>query len=563
MNREMKTSLEIELVSPSVWRPVVDSVFDKLTMEVRQRASSILWTMHNRHIGLTPQLAAGLAAVILQPYGPRYFTDAWDAVSDRLLNEVSGQQYSAGLVFSALPSYSVFRLAAPIVEEACNRIGFCCLLCQDEVDSRINDINYVPYISEVAAEIKRMAESNDNYFRLFWADRAMTLSAYSIRAFLRERAAVLPETDPTALALLLRLKTDVSKARPLSFHPQPLVQPLKHREINRVKEGGYSGVHMTRRLEDMGDILMSEFVNPPAVLADRLINNGYLALRRQPKREKLRDILVVGMMPGEVKSKLSVDFIKTCWLDFICRMGMLLVRGGRVRSEFRWLEGDALGRVHSCNFLLQDLPPEFSEIPVEGELNPAFRREFVTALGWLPQYMNNRAGFQPVDTTRPVMKVMKESRENNLESSRQWAYSVWKSQKENLLWSRVETGPGQREFLDSSARNGLDVQRFAFTHIMLFLPSRGRDKRQLSGAAHLGELYGGFGIGSGSNCSLSVTWVPERPVSQEPWAFDCRERVFSQLFSRHLDSKTLSPRRIAGKLVSTWRDYLIKELRND
>lgn len=563
----MKSTLEIKLVGPSVWQPVMDAVFEKLTPVMRQKASSILWTMHNRHIGITPQLAAGLAAMILQPHGSRYGTDAWEAVNDRLLKEVTGQQYSAGLVFSALPPYTVFRLAAPIAAEACARIGYSCLLCQDEVDSGINATNYVPYVSEVATEIKRMAESKDDYFRLFWADRAMTLSAYSIRAFLRERSTALPETDPTALALMLRLKSDVTKARPLSFHPQPMVQPLKHREISRVKEGGYSGVHMTRRLEDMGDILLSEFVNPPAVLADRLINNGYLALRRQPRREKLRDVLVVGMMPGEVKPKLSADFVKTCWLDFMSRMGMLLVQGGRVRSEFRWLEGDALGRVRSCNFLLQDLPPEFSEIPVEGELNPTFRREFLTALGWLPQYMNTRARFGPVNLSRQFPGPVETTLKTGLESARQWAYEVWKSQKENLLWSMHETNPEQRNFLTGGPRSGLDIQRFAFTHIMLFLPAGQRGKGEMSGAAHLGELYGGFGIGSATGRSLSVTWVPEKPVGQEPWAFDCREKRYSQLFSPQNQPKTQTSkqqtgRQIAGKLVSTWRDYLIKELRN-
>jgi hypothetical protein len=69
-----------------------------------------------------------------------------------------------------------------------------------------------------------------------------------------------------------------------------------------------------------------------------LINNGYLALRRQAKREKLRDIMVVGLMPAEVQPGLSVDFIKACWLDFISRFGMMLVQNRRVRSEFRWLD---------------------------------------------------------------------------------------------------------------------------------------------------------------------------------------------------------------------------------
>ncbi len=385
---------------------------------------------------------------------------------------------------------------------------------------------------------------------------------------MRERAAAdFPETDPSALGLLLRLKTRISKARPLSFHASPMTQPLRHREVRRIKEGGFSGIYITRRQEDMGDILLSEFVNPPVVLADRLINNGYLALRRQAKREKLRDVMVLGLMPAEVQPKLSVDFIKACWLDFISRFGMMLIQNRRVRSEFRWLEGDRFGGIRSCHFLLQDLAPGFIEIPVEGDWRPLFRREFLTALGWLPLYLDTRGKFEPVSEDdgkpkyQPLQEGVKQVRRGDLESAQQWAFAAWRSQKENLLWAFHEP---DKPVLSPQQEKRLEIDRFAFVHLMLFLPAGKRHEGgvSMSGAARLGALSSGFGISNIPGRSVSVTWVPEQINVSREWAFDCREKRDSLLFSREKPVQRINGHYIAGRLVQAWRDYLLKELRN-
>jgi hypothetical protein len=312
----------------------------------------------------------------------------------------------------------------------------------------------------------------------------------------------------------------------------------------------------------MEDILLSEFVNPPAVLADRLVNNGFLALRRQTRREQLRDVLIAGLMPMELKPKLSADFVKACWFDFIRRFGYMLAQSGRKRSEFRWLEGNQAGQVRSCYFLLQDLPDLAG--PLKGNYDSSFRKEFLMALGWLPQYLDTRYRFQPVPqyTARPghSSPTGEIGVKPGLESAKRWAFSVWCSQEENLQWMIHE--PDKPNPIGSREKP-LNIDGFAAVHLMLFLPADIRDQgKGVSAAARLGSLYSGFGLGNIPGRNVSITWVPKQIKISKEWAFDCRGKGDSQTFFREKPGGKLSSHLIAGRLEEVWRNQLIKELRS-
>jgi hypothetical protein len=553
----MDNEFVVKLISPSFWEDLVS---------LEPVAHSVLTTLHNRHIGITPKLAAELAKRITAPQGYKQGSDCWDKVLKRLLEESSEGIATVGVLLNAIPLYSVIRLAGPIVEEACNRIGKCFLFCQEEVSSDVSEDDYIQYDFLLEREIRRMAINKDDYFKTFWKDRALTLATYSRRApsFSRTEAR-LADIDPSALAMLLHLNPKLVPSKALSIHPKTIVNPMKHREIRRMREGGFSGIHVTRRIEDMGDILLSEFLNPKAVLADRLINNGYLALRRQTKREQLRDILVVGMMPESMGPQPSKDFIKACWFDFISRFGFMLYRSRLKRSEFRWLQGDDFGRVRCCNFLLKEL--QDLDIPVEGDLTPDFRRDFLMALGWLPRYLDNHGFVEKVPQYKASPQQLKVSGELGTEVERQWAYSAWRSQKENLKWALHESDhspllPG----MNDGGEKGLDIGGYAFVHIMLFMPASKRQTSAKSAAARLGPLYSGLGLGSdngnnnGHQYGASITWVPENISDIDAWAFDARSNRSTPLFPPQKDE--WSTHTIAGRLEETWRHLILKELQD-
>jgi hypothetical protein len=312
-----------------------------------------------------------------------------------------------------------------------------------------------------------------------------------------------------------------------------MTSPLKHKESLKSREGGFSGIRVTRQPEEMENILMSEFMNPPLLLADRLVNSGYLALKRRPRHERLRDVLITGIMPHEVKPRLNADFIKACWFDFITRFGLMLARHRLIRSEFQWMEGDAFGRCRYCNFLLEDLP--IPEMPVEWEPTPAYRRGFLVALGWFPSFLDTLNGFDSVletaDATGEIDPIMR------------WAYSAWKGQK-----------------LRQNKQVKVKVDEFAFVHIMLFLPAGTRNKAHTPSQARLRQLHRGLDIGVEPGRSASITWVPENLEDSKKWAVDRQKKHDSLLFPEPHPGLTWEE--IAGQLEQTWLQHVIEEIRN-
>jgi hypothetical protein len=539
--------MNIRLVPKQTWAGITRSRFQMLTPDARRAAYSILRTMHNRHVGITPDLAAQLAPLILEPTAAFQVEGPWAHVMERLTRELSAGRYREkfsrqmgfGVLFSAIPPYSVIRLAMPIVEEACRRTGLCCLFCEDETGNVLTEA-YRRYSGAVSDEIEKMTEEIDGFFQVFWTERALTLAAYSRRPGLwsieKENTAVvgLPETDPAAAGLMLRLKPRIQPPKPLSRRQEAMTSPLKHRESPKNKEGGFSGIKITLQQEEMENILMSEFLNPPLLLADRLVNSGYLALKRKPKHERLRDVLIAGIMPNEIKPKLNVDFVKACWFDFITRFGFMLARQRLMRSEFRWLEGDMFGRSRDCRFRLEDLP--LHKPPDETEPSAAYRRSFLVALGWFPSYLDTLNGFDvvPVVTGSP-------GGAGETDLAMRWAFSAWKGQ--NLRHARRAA-----------------VDEFAFVHIMLFLPAQEGMEIGAPPQALLRQMQRGFGIGNAPGRTTSITRVPETLEDLKQWTVDHRRKRESLFFSKSSPGMTWED--IAGNLEHVWLQHTIEEMRN-
>ncbi len=371
----MNNQTPIQLISPSVSLPIIQEAFASLTPQKVRKANSILITLHNRLAGITPPLAAELASSLLEPYSSSRRSPLWEAVIDRLQEEISNSKHSVGIILNALPFYTLIRLIYPIIKEACSRISRSCLFCQDEIEDTLSIPQYNNYANELHTQIKKIAQDPDPSFKSFWQDRAITLASFSRRVFMWETIPPgIPETDLAAFRLIMELHPHVPQTKPITLPNRPMLQPLKHQIMSKSQEGGYSGIHVTRRQEDLGDILLSEFINPPIVLAERLTNDGFLALHRQPKRENLRDVFLAALMPAHIQSSISHHFVKTLWLDFLSRISILLIQAKRIRSEFRWIEGDTFLRARSCRFLLQNLPPSLIELPHKLTPHPLYRK---------------------------------------------------------------------------------------------------------------------------------------------------------------------------------------------
>ncbi len=545
----MNNTYHVKLVSREIWEPLTKAQLNLLPFKARNAARSIIRTMHNRHVGITPELATQLALLILDPTSAAQADVPWANVLSRLVKELETQPHKTsknhgfGLLLSAVPPYSIIRLAMPVIEQACKQIKLCCLFCEDESGSTsVEEFN--KYTQRLAREIAGMADEKNDFMQIFWQERALAIANYSRRPGMWEqKTSGLPETHPTASAMMLRLKPKVQPIKPIAHSPIPASSRMKHRESLKNKEGGFSGIRITRRPEDMEDILMSEFLNPPVLLIDRMVNSGYLALKRKPKHEKLRDVLIAGLVPHDVKPQLNADFIKSCWFDFVARMSMMLCRHRLINSEFRWLEGDAMGRSRNSSFLLEDLP--VPEAPAEHDLTRAFRQGFMTALGWIPNYLDNRNGF----------KTVPERKTGETDPMLQWACSAWKGQA--LHRGIYEEG---KPIPASLAHRKIAVDTFAFVHVMLFLPAGNENNTGTPPHVRLAQLQKGLGLAGTSGCSVSITHVPDSLENTSQWAVDRAKKRDSRLFPA--EQPKLSWEEIAGRLEQVWLEHLVEEIWN-
>src|SRR4029079_10974275 len=191
---------------------------------------------------------------------------------------------------------------------------------------------------------------------------------------------------------------------------------------------------------------------------------GYLVHERRPRRAKLRDALVVGLMPHAVSSTPQGAFAKACWVDCMARLARRLVAARLHDSEFRWIEGDAAGRVRRSSFPLAQVPADLAAGRPRG-----FRDAFMTLSRWVPDYFETRAGFRPLRAAP-----------NTIASVEDWVIAAW-----SALVNRDER--------DESKPPKGSVGSFSFVHVMVFPPPiEDGPNAAAEGARRLGTLRAGL-----------------------------------------------------------------------
>ena len=537
-------ALHIRLLSPRVWRSLVKEATAGLrsSREILL-TEAIITSLHNRHVGISPQLAAFLAPLLLLPDAQA--KTPWIEVQNRLKRELLPNKdeihssYRTGFLFSAAPAYVLFRLVLPLIEAACHELGDCYLFCEDEVTDPYRSQDYKKYTEALLDQIVYLATSENARLELFWKDRATTLASLSYPEIQLESSEFgLPENSLAGVGFLFRLEKLPVLRRDFQ-NMQRLVSPIQRMKSLARREGGVRGVRVTRRIEELDSILFSEFLNPRLLLVDRLLNSGYLAIEREPRREKLRDALIVGVMPPSTKTGLGAEFLKACWFNTMAVLGQILRRHNLHQSEFHWIEGDAFERVRICTFpleILSDLP--VYHLALERELNRIYRQEFLTRLRWLPAFLDARASYESLIELEKGQKSG-----DRFDHVQQWLAAAWRHGMKNLPW----------------------VEEFAFVHIMVFLPAEWRGEApprfvgQVSGQLRLGHYPGRY---------TSLTYVPaklETPTGNPEelekhgaiWAFESQNQPCKPLF---LQTQPSDLAQIAERLEQQWLEQIMQEI---
>jgi hypothetical protein len=567
-------TLSVDLVAPTVWRPLVEqAVADPaLAVEDRQRlrqlTEALIAAFHDRHAGITPALAAGLAYLLLEPTAQQQVRRPWQAVIARLRRELRraapeqpldgrGAERQRGFLLRDAPSYTVLRLALPLVARACREVGRALLFCADQLPDGVGKGSYEAYATDLhqalfdlaaCDEQARAAGTPDDDDAPFWAEVALTLAGRSLLGTPEDPAPPLPEVEPLALAWLLRLRPDPEPPLESAAQPRVMLTPLKRQKSRRLQEGGISGYRLTRRLEDLDEIVLSELLYPDTIFYDRILNSGYLVVERPPRHQKRRDVLTVGMLPPGVERLPAAGMLKACWFDCVWRFAVFLRGQQLTRSEIRWIEGGGAELARSASYLLGELPAVAADTgPGEGE-----RWMFLRSLRWVPSFLNQRgrptllrlapegspAG-GPGDLPLPELP---------------WLRAAWQAQREN---QSVE--PGARP--PSRPRSWPEVvAEFAHTHLLVCLPAslldsfRARQEERVAALRLHRRLQAQFRFAAGAGTYLSLTFVPEQPLDAGGWLVATGAGVLG------LEQVEASPERIAGGLEAIWLGQLIKDM---
>lgn len=529
--------IDVRLVPPSVWGPEVARYAEPRSSidpwsDPARLAHAALWVLQDAHVGITPKLAHELGRMFARK-GPME-PGVWPKLFRRLQEGLPRTERS-GLVAGNAPVYVAQNLVKPIVRQACVELGYTCLLCQDDPDGAVTADEYSAYGASLERIASRIAEQLAAG-PLFAAEHGNVVAALSEPSPHGPSRARVPEIDRDSLALVIGLDAAVDfPERASRGTPAPSYVP-KRRPATDGQGGRVEGLRQGRGEGQLGSMVLSEFLNPPLVLIDRLLNSGYLVHERRPRRAKLRDALIVGLMPHEVRATPQGAFAKACWLDCMARLARRLSSARLHDSECRWIEGDAGGRVRRSSFPLGplgDVPPETA-----AGRHADFRDAFMTLSRWVPAYFETRAGFQSL-----------RSDTNTVANADEWTIAAWAANID-----------------PSTALGAGTVDSFSFVHVMVFHPPIDDERSAAAeGAARLGRLRAGLRLGYRRRRHATVTYVPGPSTlpgagkldrDTRPWYFGSDSDPYRALTS----TPSQDGASLARALQSSWLDRLTKDI---
>jgi hypothetical protein len=578
---------QLVIVGPRAWKPVLDAELHKLDGEDEQSlARASLRFMHDQHVGITPELCVELVVLLRDARLGRRSSSLWAPLVDRLercflapVEVTDGDahpelQQSSGIIVATGSFYFLLRVVAPLVGQACRESGMTYLFAvaddrhtQSKVSQSDFRTSYGAYSRKLSQQIQEMA-ADDSRPQLLWAESAFTLASLAQpRAEATAHASELPRLDAVGLAFLQRLRPDVPRREQERRLPRrPLIVSTHHRPLLHHNEGGVDGIHITRRLADLHCMLLSELLNPPLLLLERLLSSGYTALRRPPRMQTQRDVLIAGVLPistattGASLAGVSSALIKACWLDWVMHLSLWLQRVGLKRSELMWIEGDSFGRMQTNRCLLAHLPR--ARRRRRRRLSESFRNRFLTSLGWLPGCLDRHPLYswpgKPASETVDRWPLS----DGSIDALTRWAASAWKSQRDSPGWQESD------QLWRASAANtsSLRLEEYGTVHLMLFLP-RQRHKIEPQ-ESWTGVLQHRFGLPPEPGFSLTVTWLP---ADLSDCSIETGWEVTAGSKRRHLtwggkrgpDPEQPLETQIAGKLESAWTELLFEEMLRD
>jgi hypothetical protein len=361
----------------------------------RQRDTDIralIDVFHVRHAGLPPDVAADISRGIAERGRADVSNPLRLLVYRRLLTALGlpEEMLRDPRQFDQLPRHLLIeKCLIPLAALTAEEVGTTIIFTRDPYLAEYPEADYARYAAVFRKTIEALcAPAEDGAaprpIDLFWERSAHVLwSELQDRRFGRVAAGhglAATEVDGRVLRFVHGLSPDVLVA-PDATRLHTEFAEEQNPLLSHPRQGGVVGIHVTSRLDDIEDFLVSEFMLPPAIVADKLLNGMSMAKHRPPPFDERRQVLVLGGVIDD-ETPPSLALAKTAWLDAVFRFAILLFKNDLIRSELRfghWIEGAGVARAATT----------VGDYPHLGSLDPVIAtrwqmRRFFCDTGWLP-----------------------------------------------------------------------------------------------------------------------------------------------------------------------------------
>lgn len=534
---------EAILVSPVIWQ--------KLVLRLDRPSLSMLWTLHSHGVGAPPEVCGGLSRFVMAP-GTAMLHTMWMPIIQRLeqsAKKLVWPRSDSATIQARLKSglqvswhTAVSRVVLPISRLACERLRQNYLFCEDDGVAAIADQHYRDYQKKFIDTLSELPKSAKTVTDTFWDGLALQLITLALRSGdpdVRRSSMSVPQA-----AALIRLEPEVTRVQ----RDNPPVLKLARRfwlVDPRRGDPGVDGVKQSRNESDLPRILPSELMNPPLLLADRLVNDGVLVFRRPPRPIRRREFLIVGIMPPQVATSAVAPFLRACWLEFMSCTHRVLADSGHLRSELRFVEATDQAHMRTLSLYAGDLGAQ-ARLPM-AESNPLLHRSQLGSL----------SGFFPVlGDTRAIPDAVKLSlgEDAGAAATSRWTIAAWSAQRDHAGWRGGVSFLGGQGPRDHNANQALRVDQYAFVWVLLFLPP-GEESEQVD-ASFLRNPLRWSSLLSPAPHAVCLCEIPNSDGESQNWRLsgrDGRQTVPSRV--GHLKD---SPNSLAGKLLDYWTTDLVK-----
>lgn len=564
MTPQNSETLHYRLTPPAVWQPLLEEALRPLDEQQAAAATALLFALNDRHVGMTPALMVDALPWLLEHRNSGTRGGTTGMLLGRLLRDLRGGNDAAdpggvGFLPSIRPLYTLWRILSPAVQLACTEMGEVCLLCSDGAEAEVSKQEYVDYCARLERTLAALAADSERH-TLFWKVRALALSGiFKPRP---DESSPLPQADPIAAALLLRirpagLRQDDERRRTERFTLQRL------RKDARRREEGFDGVKLTRNPDDLQEMLLTEYVYPAVIKAERFTDSGFLALEREPHRTRLRDLLMVAYLPPPFQGTLAADLLRSCWFEFVWRASLLLHQSGLTRSEFRWVESDPMSAPRTNVLELYRL----AGMHLAGDFHSErARARFLESSGWLPTFLDERAmgggpgaplTNQPA-AARPIFfegwarRSEREAR-LQLDAMQHWLLAAWHGQRE------ARTRDQNREADPLGLGGGvLRADEFAHTIHLLLYPGEQTDLLSAGATAHRNAIAARLRRRRTFSGAVHLCCAPMTLNDQSKWLYSPNERP-QDLRAPIAQEDTVQA--VVGRVVKTWVRQFMAEVR--